>query len=106
MLADKVKQRRKELGLTQEELAHKMGYKSQSTIAHIEDGTNDVTLPKVELLAKALQTTPGFLMGWEQEEEECQYIEKITGMIKRLDAEDRGRIEERFSILLEQDKYK
>lgn len=25
MLADKVKQRRKELGLTQEELAHKMG---------------------------------------------------------------------------------
>ena len=106
MLGDRIRKRRKELGMTQEELAKKVGYKSQTTIGHIEDGTNNVTLPKVEILAKALQTTPGFLMGWDQEEEERQYIEKIIGMIKRLDAEDRGRVEERISILLEQDKYK
>ena len=105
MIGDRVKERRKELGLTQEEVAKKIGYKSQSTIAQIEDGTNDVTLPKVELLAKALQTTPGFLMGWEQEEEERQRIERIVAMLKRLDNEDFARIEERIAILLEGEKY-
>ena len=105
MIGDRVKQRRKELGLTQEEVAKKIGYKSQSTIAHIEDGTNDVTLPKVELLAKALQTTPGFLMGWEQEEEERRRLDKIVDMIKRLDSDDFARVEERITILLENEKY-
>lgn len=105
MIGDRVKERRKELGLTQEEVAKKMGYKSQSTIAHIEDGTNDVTLPKVELLAKALQTTPGFLIGWEQEEEERQRIERIVGLIKRLDNDDFVRLEERINVMLEADKY-
>ena len=105
MIGDRVKERRKELGLTQEEVAKKMGYKSQSTIAHIEDGTNDVTLPKVELLAKALQTTPGFLMGWEQEEEERQRIERIVGLIKRLDNDDFVRLEERINVMLEAEKY-
>jgi len=57
--------RRRELKLTQEELAEKLGYKSKSTINKIELGINDISQSKLVLFAKALNTTPGYLMGWE-----------------------------------------
>ena len=60
----KIMQRRKELGLTQEELALKMGYKSKSTINKIEKCINDVSQSNVVKFAKALQTTEAYLMGW------------------------------------------
>lgn len=60
-----ISDRRKELGITQEELAHKLGYKSKSTINKIELGINDITQTKLMEFAKALDTTPGYLMGWE-----------------------------------------
>ena len=65
----KIKERRMELGLTQEELAAKMGYKSKSAINKIELGVNDVSQSKVVKLAEALHTTPAHLMGWDKEPE-------------------------------------
>ena len=44
--------RRKELGMTQEELAKRMGYKSKSTINKIENGTNDIPQSKVVKFAE------------------------------------------------------
>ena len=64
-VGDRIKQRRLELNLSQEELANKVGYKSRSSINKIELA-RDLPLRKVELMAKALDTTPGYLMGWEQ----------------------------------------
>ena len=60
--------RRKALGLTQEELAKKMGYTSKSTINKIEMGKNDIPHSKIVKFAEVLETTPAFLMGWEEEE--------------------------------------
>ncbi len=65
-LYKRIKKRREELGMSQEELAKKLGYKSRSTIAKIEKGENDITQSKIEAFAQALQTTPGELMGYEQ----------------------------------------
>ena len=62
-----VRTRRTELGLTQEELAHRMGYKTKSSINKIELGIQDVPLPKVEELARCLDTTPDYLMGWQND---------------------------------------
>lgn len=64
-IGTKIKNRRKQLGWTQEELAIKMGYKSKSTINKIEQGINDIPQSKITLFAEALNTTPAFLMGWE-----------------------------------------
>lgn len=61
--------RRKNLGLTQEELAKKMGYKSKSTINKIELGINDIPQSKIARFAEVLGTTPAQLMGWEEKEE-------------------------------------
>ena len=60
---------RKRLGITQEELAKKMGYKSKSTINKIEMGINDIPQSKIAKFAEVLGTTPAFLMGWEEQEE-------------------------------------
>ena len=60
---------RKNLGLTQEELAIKMGYKSKSTINKIELGINDIPQSKIIKFAEVLGTTPAHLMGWNEEAE-------------------------------------
>lgn len=65
-VGERIKQRRIELGLSQDELAKKVGYKSRSSINKIEL-SRDLPLRKVELMAKALDATPGYLMGWSDE---------------------------------------
>ena len=67
IIGDNIMQRRKQLGLTQEELASRMGYKSKSTINKIELGINDIPQSKVVKFAEVLGTTPAHLMGWDEE---------------------------------------
>lgn len=65
-LYDRIRARRTELGLTIEELAHKMGYKDKSSISKIENGKADIPQSKIAAFADALDTTPAYLMGWEE----------------------------------------
>ena len=62
-----IKMLRKQLGLSQEELAKRTGYTSRSSIAKIEKGLVDLSQTKIELFAKVLGVSPGDLMGWEQD---------------------------------------
>lgn len=66
-IGERIRNRRIELGLTQDEVAKKTGYKSRSSINKIESSRN-LPLSKVEKMAKALECTPSFLMGWEEQE--------------------------------------
>ena len=59
---------RRELGMTQEDLAKLMGYKSKSTINKIELGINDIPQSKIVQFAQVLGTTPAELMGWEEDD--------------------------------------
>lgn len=63
----RIKQRREELKLTQDELAELTGYKSRSSINKIERGGNDLPQTKIVAFARALKTTPSYLLGWEDE---------------------------------------
>lgn len=62
-LAARIRQRRAELGLSQGQLASRMGYRSRSSITKLEKGVNDLPQSKLEELADALDTTPAFLLG-------------------------------------------
>ena len=62
-LSTRLRLRRKELGLSQEELAQRMGYRSKSSITKLEKGVNDLPQAKLEELAAALETTPAYLLG-------------------------------------------
>lgn len=63
-LGQQIRIHREKLGLTQEELAKRLGYKDRSTIAKIENDVNDITQSKIVAIAEVLQTTPAVLMGW------------------------------------------
>lgn len=63
-LFKRIRSRREGLGLSQDELAKRVGYKSRSSINKIEMGKNDITQSKIMEIAKALDTTPEYLMGW------------------------------------------
>lgn len=63
-IGERVKELRCKKGLTQSELADLLGYKSKSSVAHIENG-RDIPRSMVVRLAEVLGTTPTYLMGWE-----------------------------------------
>lgn len=65
-----IKKFRTQNGLTQEELAKKVGYSNRSIIAKIESGGVDLSESKIKAFAEALNTTPSELMGWNEEESE------------------------------------
>lgn len=62
-IGERIKQKRLEANLSQDELAKKVGYKSRSSIQKIESARN-LPITKVEKMANALDCDPGYLMGW------------------------------------------
>lgn len=64
-IGERIKQKRIDLGLSQDELAKKCGYKSRSSINKIELA-RDLPLKKIEIMANVLGVTPSYLMGWEE----------------------------------------
>lgn len=65
-IGKKIREQRIALGLTQQELATKLGYTSRASINKIELGINDIAQSKIVAFAKALNTTPAYLMGWSE----------------------------------------
>lgn len=62
---DRIRERRKALGMSQEELSRKVGYLNRSAITLIENNKRAVMIDKLPLFAKALNTTPLYLLGRE-----------------------------------------
>lgn len=66
-LADRIKYKRNELGKTLEEVGQMVGV-TKATIQRYENGNiQNIPSDKIELLASALNTTPAYLMGWEDD---------------------------------------
>lgn len=83
ILGSRIRNRRNELGMTQETLAEKLGYTSRSSIAKIENGTNSLTQPKIEEFARVLQVTPSYLMGWEENSQQIPNFPNISPVARR-----------------------
>ena len=82
MIGNIIKQRRMELGMTQEELAHKLGYKSKSTINKIETGINGISQAKIKDFAKALDCSPYLFI--EDVQHESRPSDAITTYAEKL----------------------
>ena len=107
-VAERIRIRRETLGLTQDQLASKMGFKGKSSISKIESSENKVTLKTVEKAALALNCTPAFLMGWTEQPAsspippaEMAHLEKY----RALDAEDQDTVDALTENLLAKSKY-
>ena len=66
----KIKKRRLDLGLTQMDLANKMGYTSKAAICKVENGYDNLTTNRIIQFAKALDLSVSYLMGWDDEVQE------------------------------------
>lgn len=92
---ERLKQRRRELKISAEELAKIIG-KNRATIYRYEKGDiESVPIDVVEPLAKALDTTPAWIMGWDSETDrsdgqtgnnnvDVQFIGSVGKVIKSL----------------------
>lgn len=65
-VGERIKNRRVELGYSQEELAKKMGYSGKSTVCKAETCGDDITTTKIKKYASALNCSFEYLMGWEE----------------------------------------
>lgn len=74
----RIRKRREELGMSQEELALRLGYKSRSSIAKIEKDGRELPQKKIASIASVLQTTPAYIMGWEQVQKNNNAIADIV----------------------------
>lgn len=84
MISNELKNRRKALGLTLEELAERIGT-SKQTIHRYENGTiSNIPPEKVEALAHALETTPAALMGWQGKNGEGAIEQKRLPLLGRI----------------------
>lgn len=66
---DRIRALREHKGLSQQELANKVGFKTASAVNKIELGLRDISQTKLSQFAKALDTTPGYLLGWDVPED-------------------------------------
>lgn len=69
-VSDRIKARREELHMSQEDLAAKLGLSDKSSISRIENKGDDVTMKNITRIATALSTTPKYLLGWQDTPEE------------------------------------
>ena len=65
-IGSRIRNRREELGLSQDELGKRLGYKSRSSINKIELDQRSLTQSKIKAIADALETTPSYIMGWNE----------------------------------------
>ena len=86
-IGQRMKARRKELKLSAEEVAARLG-KDRSTIYRYENGfIENLPFPMLEPIAKALEMDPMDLVGWEeseQEEENKKNSDAIADITNRL----------------------
>lgn len=64
---ERIKQRRKELGLSAEIVAEKLGVSPATIYRYEKKDIKKFPTKILEPLAKVLHTTPAYLMGWEDD---------------------------------------
>ena len=102
-LSDKVRCRREELRLTQDELAQRMGYKSRVSINKIENG-RPVSQKIIVRLAEALGVSVPYLMGFDEKPpEELQGMGALAAEVL-LDP-DAMEMVQQYMQLSEADRY-
>lgn len=62
-IKDRIKERRLELGMTQDELADKVGFKTKGSVCKLEAGDRSIPIGRLRRLAEALETSVDYLIG-------------------------------------------
>ena len=101
-IGERIRQRRMELGLSQRELARRMGYSDNSTLARIEQGKVDVYQNKIVQFSEVLDVSIAYLMGWIEDEQKNDLIAEVV-LRMRSDNEFMSAVESLYK--LDKDKF-
>lgn len=112
-IGERIKTKRKELKLSQRDLAKMIGYADHSTITKIEAGKVDLPQSKIMQFAEVLGTTPAYIMGWQETQKKADSITEAVLKMKTdaeflsmveglgsLDADQRALVKHLISTLL------
>lgn len=66
LVAERIKQLRKEANLTQEELANQLGLKKVSIQKYENGGVTNIKSQTLEKLGEIFNVSPAYIMGWDR----------------------------------------
>ena len=69
-VGDRIKRRRSDLHLTQDEVASKVGTIKQTIYKYEQNKITNIPTDMIAEIAQALETTPAYLMGWDEPKKE------------------------------------
>lgn len=69
-VGERIKSRRKEIGLSAEQVAKELGVSPATVYRYESNDIMNMRIDKLEPIAKALRITPAYLMGWEDDKKE------------------------------------
>ena len=94
---DRIKQLRERVGFTQEELAARLKVTKQTIHKYEKNIVTNIPSDNIEPLATVLDSTPEYILGWEQAKEKPaissereRKIKRATELLERYSEEDLG----------------
>lgn len=83
-IGERIKNKRKELGMTQEQLALKAETTKQTIYKYENEIVTNIPLDRLELLAKGLGVSSAWLMGWKSKKEQPVHNGELSESDKKL----------------------
>lgn len=83
---ERIRMLREKLGMTQQELAEKTGYKTASAINKIELGLRDLNQHKIIAFAEALHVTPAYLLNGDDMPREAIRTHAVVPIVGKIPA--------------------
>ena len=65
-IGDRIRKRREMVGISQTELAEKIGVSKQTLYKYESNIVTNIPSDKIEFISKVLDVSPAYLMGWEK----------------------------------------
>ena len=81
LLGKRIKELRKKKGLSQEQLAEKVGFETSNSISNVENGYNYPSIQNLEKILKVLGTNFQSVFTFEQHQEIDVLIEEINRIL-------------------------
>lgn len=104
-LGKRIKDRRKELGLSAETVAEKMGVSPATVYRYESAEIMNMGIDKVESIANALYTTPAYLMGWTDEQPMTKKESRLFSDFRSLNPSGQDKAVDYVADLADNPKY-